>query len=140
MDETLYSARDVAHIFALKESRVLYWARTGFVGPSVKRAGRLWFTFQDLISVKAAKELLVTLKPMLLPYDVALERGWSTGVETFSALENLADFSPHRADTTIGKRMHYRAVKRHFLLRVTAHWFRTCDQLRRWRYAISVKA
>jgi tetratricopeptide (TPR) repeat protein len=57
-DETLYSARDVAHIFALKESRVLYWARTGFVGPSVKKQGRLWFTFQDLISVKAAKELL----------------------------------------------------------------------------------
>jgi tetratricopeptide (TPR) repeat protein len=56
--EALYSARDVARIFALKESRVLYWARTGFVGPSVKRGGRLLFNFQDLISVKAAKELL----------------------------------------------------------------------------------
>lgn len=92
-----------------------------------------------VVNRKAAKTLLRTLKPMLLPYDVALERGWSTGVATFTTLENVADFSPHRADTTIGKRVHYRAVKRHFLLRATAHWFRTCDQLRRWRYAISVK-
>ncbi|TIX92352.1 glycosyltransferase family 25 protein [Rhizobium sp. P44RR-XXIV] len=92
-----------------------------------------------IVNRKAAKKLLVTLKPMLLPYDVALERGWSTGVETFATLENLADFSPHRADTTIGKRTDYRAVKRHSLLRMTAHWFRTCDQLRRWRYAIRIK-
>jgi DNA-binding transcriptional MerR regulator len=58
VNSELYSARDVARIFALKESRVLYWARTGFVGPSVKKGGRLLFTFQDLITVKAAKELL----------------------------------------------------------------------------------
>ncbi|NLR98580.1 glycosyltransferase family 25 protein [Rhizobium sp. P38BS-XIX] len=92
-----------------------------------------------VVNRKAAKKLLVTLKPMLLPYDVALERGWSTGVETFATFENILAFSPHRADTTIGKRVHYRAVKRHFLLRMTAHWFRTCDQLRRWRYAMRVK-
>ena len=58
MDEALYTSRDVARIFALSESRVLYWARTGFVGPSVRRGGRQYFTFQDLISVKAAKELI----------------------------------------------------------------------------------
>ncbi|MFK0162622.1 glycosyltransferase family 25 protein [Rhizobium sp. NPDC090279] len=92
-----------------------------------------------IVNRKAAKKLLTTLKPMLLPYDIALERGWSTGVETFTTLENLVDFSPHRADTTIGKRVHYRAVKRHFMLRLTAYWFRTCDQLRRWYYAIKVK-
>ncbi len=92
-----------------------------------------------IVNRKAAKKLLTTLKPMLLPYDVALERGWSTGVETFTTFENLVDFSPHRADTTIGKRVHYRAAKRHPLLRLTAHWFRTCDQVRRWYYAIAMK-
>jgi glycosyl transferase family 25 len=92
-----------------------------------------------IVNRKAAKKLLTTLKPMLLPYDVALERGWSTGVETFTTFENLVDFSPHRADTTIGKRVHYRAVKRHPLLRLTSHWFRTCDQVRRWNYAIAMK-
>jgi len=92
-----------------------------------------------IVDRKAAMKLLVTLKPLLLPYDVALERGWSTGVQTFATQDNLAEFSPHRADTTIGNRSHYRAVKRHFLLRMTTHWFRTCDQLRRWRYAVGVK-
>ena len=92
-----------------------------------------------IVNRKAAQRLLVTLKPMLLPYDVALERGWSTGVETFSMLENLADFSPLRSDTAIGKRVHYRAAKRHCLLRVSAHWFRVCDQLRRWAYTARTK-
>jgi tetratricopeptide (TPR) repeat protein len=56
--ETLYTARDVARIFGLHESRVRYWAQTGFVGPSAREGGRGVYTFQDLISVKAAKELL----------------------------------------------------------------------------------
>lgn len=93
-----------------------------------------------IVTREAAEKLLVTLKPMLLPYDVALERGWSTGVETFSTEENLAEFSPFRKDTTIGKRVNYRAVKKHFLLRISAHWFRTHDQLRRWFYALMARS
>jgi glycosyl transferase family 25 len=88
-----------------------------------------------IVTRQAALTLLKTLHSVLLPYDVALERGWSTGVETFSIEDNLVEFSPHRRDTTIGKRSHYRAAKRHFLLRLTTHWFRTHDQLRRWLYA-----
>ena len=57
-DETLYTAREVARVFGIQESRILYWVRTGVVGPSVRRGGRGFFTFQDLISVKAAKELI----------------------------------------------------------------------------------
>jgi tetratricopeptide (TPR) repeat protein len=53
-----FSARDVAQIVGLQESRVRYWAQTGFVGPSDKRNGRAVYTFQDLVSVRAAKELL----------------------------------------------------------------------------------
>jgi glycosyl transferase family 25 len=92
-----------------------------------------------IVNRKAAGKLLVSLKQMLLPYDVAIERGWSTGVGTYATLENLATFSPYQSDTTIGKRVHYRAAKRHFLLRATAHWFRTCDQIHRWLYAVKVK-
>jgi len=88
-----------------------------------------------IVTRPAALTLLKTLNAILLPYDVALERGWSTGVETFSIEDNLVEFSPHRRDTTIGKRSHYRAAKRHFMLRMTTHWFRTHDQLRRWLYA-----
>jgi tetratricopeptide (TPR) repeat protein len=56
--KTVYTARDAAQILGLPESRVRYWAQTGFVGPSAKSGGRGVYTFQDLIGLKAAKELL----------------------------------------------------------------------------------
>jgi tetratricopeptide (TPR) repeat protein len=37
---------------------VRYWAQTGFVGPSAREGGHTVYTFQDLVAVKAAKELL----------------------------------------------------------------------------------
>jgi tetratricopeptide (TPR) repeat protein len=58
MNPSLYSSREVAHIVGLQESRVRYWAQTGFVGPSVREGGRMLYNFQDLVGVKAAKELL----------------------------------------------------------------------------------
>jgi len=58
VSDGVYSSRDVAQIVGLQESRVRYWAQTGFVGPSEKRGGRAMYSFQDLIGVKAAKELL----------------------------------------------------------------------------------
>jgi len=54
----MYSAREVADIIGIQESRVRYWAQTGFVGPSTRQGARPAYTFQDLVGVKAAKELL----------------------------------------------------------------------------------
>ena len=51
----LYSVRDVAKLFALQESRLRYWMQTGFVGPTVRKGGRFYYTFRDLCAVKAAK-------------------------------------------------------------------------------------
>jgi len=53
-----YTARDVAQIVGITESRVRYWAQTGVVGPSERANGRTVYTFQDLVGVKTAKELL----------------------------------------------------------------------------------
>ncbi|HXU74801.1 MAG TPA: tetratricopeptide repeat protein [Polyangia bacterium] len=53
-----YTSRDVADIVGISESRVRYWAQTGVVGPSERAAGRAVYSFQDLVGVKAAKELL----------------------------------------------------------------------------------
>ncbi|HEX6836996.1 MAG TPA: tetratricopeptide repeat protein [Polyangia bacterium] len=58
MSGQTYSARDVAQIVGISESRVRYWAQTGVVGPSHKSEGRAAYSFQDLVGVKAAKELL----------------------------------------------------------------------------------
>ena len=55
--ESLYSAREVAQVLGVAESRVAGWVRSGLVSPSEKRGARRYFTFTDLIAVKAAKEL-----------------------------------------------------------------------------------
>jgi tetratricopeptide (TPR) repeat protein len=54
----LYSSKEVAEIVGLQESRVRYWAQTGVVGPSERKGGKGVYTFQDVVGVKAAKELL----------------------------------------------------------------------------------
>ncbi|MCG8425492.1 MAG: tetratricopeptide repeat protein [Proteobacteria bacterium] len=54
----IYSVKDVARIFGLPESRLRYWAQTGFINPSARKGGRVFYTFRDLINVRAAKELL----------------------------------------------------------------------------------
>ncbi len=56
--EHLYSAAEVGRLFELPESRVRYWSQTGFIAPSVRQGKRRYYTFQDLISIKVAKELL----------------------------------------------------------------------------------
>jgi len=60
----LYSIRDVARILAVQESRLRYWMQTGFVGPTVRKGGRFYYTFCDLLAVKAAKDLLDTGMPL----------------------------------------------------------------------------
>lgn len=54
----LYSVRDVARIFGLNESRVRYWAQTGFINPGGSRGGKRLYTFRDLVAIRAAVELL----------------------------------------------------------------------------------
>lgn len=54
----LYSVRDAARLFSVTESRLRYWIQTGFVRPSVRQGGRFYYTFADLVGLKAAVELL----------------------------------------------------------------------------------
>jgi tetratricopeptide (TPR) repeat protein len=60
----LYSIRDVSRILAVQEARLRYWTQTGFVGPTVRKGGRFYYTFTDLVAVKAAKDLLATGMPL----------------------------------------------------------------------------
>ena len=60
----LYSIRDVARILAVQEARLRYWTQTGFVGPTVRKGGRFYYTFCDLLAVKAAKDLMTTGMPL----------------------------------------------------------------------------
>lgn len=54
----LYATKDVSKVFGLRESRLRYWFQIGFLWPSVRRKGRVFYTFADMVLIKAAKELL----------------------------------------------------------------------------------
>jgi tetratricopeptide (TPR) repeat protein len=60
----LYSIRDVSRILAIQEARLRYWMQTGFVGPTVRKGGRFYYTFCDLVAVKATKDLQAIGMPL----------------------------------------------------------------------------
>ncbi|MEZ2132810.1 MULTISPECIES: glycosyltransferase family 25 protein [unclassified Sinorhizobium] len=90
-----------------------------------------------LVTRAGAQMLLETLRPMTLPYDVALERAWATGVKTYSSHPNLVKLVASRG-TTIGRRIDYHAAKSPKWSRIPAHLFRTTDYLRRMFYVLGV--
>ncbi len=59
-----YSVKEVARIFAVEPARLRYWAQTGLVNPSIRRGGRRFYTFVDLIGVKTAVDLIAAGLPM----------------------------------------------------------------------------
>lgn len=54
----LYTVTETAALFGLAESRLRYWERSGFLARSVEAGGKRYYSFQDLIGVRAAKSLL----------------------------------------------------------------------------------
>ena len=54
----VYSTRDVAKLFSLSQSRLRYWERSGFITRSVRTGKQRFYSFEDLIGIRAAKELL----------------------------------------------------------------------------------
>jgi len=68
----------VARLFDVPEGRLRYWDRSGFLSPSGRVGRRRLYTFQDLISVRAANELLARGAP--LP---SVRRGLDTLSRTF---------------------------------------------------------
>jgi tetratricopeptide (TPR) repeat protein len=56
--EREYSFGAVARILNIPETKLRYWSQSGFVGPSVRRGPHQAYTFRDLVSVRAAKELV----------------------------------------------------------------------------------
>lgn len=54
----LFKAKEVARLFDVPLGRLRYWSRSGFLEPSGRVGRRRFYTFQDLIGIRAAKELL----------------------------------------------------------------------------------
>mgnify|MGYP003932126339 FL=1 len=56
--EGLYTLNEVARLFGLKPSRLRYWHRSGFIEPSARVDGRCYYSFRDLVGIRAATGLL----------------------------------------------------------------------------------
>ena len=54
----VYSVRDAAKLFSLSPNRLRYWERSGFIARSVQAGAQRYYSFEDLIGIRAAKELL----------------------------------------------------------------------------------
>ena len=103
-----YTFGTAARILGMQEAKLRYWSQTGFVGPSLKRGTRQIFSFQDLVSARAAKELvdrgfqpaqirraLAQVKDLLPSLDRPLEKlrvGWDG--TTLALLEDGVTFAP----------------------------------------------
>jgi tetratricopeptide (TPR) repeat protein len=53
----LYSTAQVSRLLRIPEGRLRWWRRCGLVVPGGREGGRKLYTFNDLVSLKAAKEL-----------------------------------------------------------------------------------
>ncbi len=80
---TGYGFAAAAQILDVPETRLRYWAQIGFVGPSTRAAGKLVYTFRDLVNVKAARELV--------------DRGFSTA-QIRKALDQIRSSVPAAQD------------------------------------------
>lgn len=89
-----------------------------------------------LVRRQGAAQLLRALVPMKLPYDVALERGWANGVETYSTGKNLVELGPLMAASQIASRAAYASTKKPTYRRIPAFVFRAGDLVLRLIYSM----
>lgn len=89
-----------------------------------------------LVDRAAARQLLSRLLPLTLPYDIALERGWQTGVATYTTEAPLVRFGPLVKETEIATKADYRSRRLPEWRRLPTHLFRAVDYLRRLVYVL----
>lgn len=91
------------------------------------------------VTQEGARRLRRSLAVMWLPYDVALERGWDTGVSVLTTEKNLLAFSPLRARSSIttGRDSSYDSSKDAAIARWRTALFRAGDYVRRAVYALA---
>ncbi|MBB3998809.1 glycosyltransferase family 25 protein [Aureimonas pseudogalii] len=88
---------------------------------------------------EAAARLANALTPMRLPYDVALERGWATGLRTRDIWPDLVRFGAHSKSSLTQAGRRYGAMKLKPWRRLPTLGFRTLDLVRRAWFAGAAK-
>lgn len=92
-----------------------------------------------IVSAAGAAKLLKAIKPMRLPYDVALERGWAGDYEIFTANRPIVSLSGASISTIAQGRGVYAKVRLPAYKRLGTLLFRTTDYMRRIVYACAPK-
>ena len=88
------------------------------------------------VTGKGAARLLEALGTMWLPYDIAFERGWSTGVGTYTTPAPLVAMNGPQMATTIATKEEYRVAKQPKIRQIGTALFRGMDYLARMTYAM----
>jgi glycosyl transferase family 25 len=86
------------------------------------------------VSRAGAEKLVEKLRRMAYPWDVALERGWDTGIEIYTMRTDVARTTEE--DTTIASRETYRATKFAWWKRLNTYGLRFIDDAKRLGYAL----
>lgn len=87
------------------------------------------------VTRKGAEGLLKALESMWLPYDIAFERGWSTGVGTYTTTGQMVDFFGNALPTTIAPRAEYYRAKRPKMQQIPKALFRGTEYVARSLYS-----
>ena len=87
------------------------------------------------VTRQGAQKLVDALKPMWLPYDIAFERGWSTGVGTYTTTGQMVDFFGNALPTTIATRAEYHRAKLPKMQQIPTALFRGTDYVARSLYS-----
>lgn len=88
------------------------------------------------VTREGARRLLRALKPMFVPYDVALERGWNGQVRFFMVDNPVIGLQPGNKSTIVAKGG-YRRTKFPFYRRLSTLRFRAGEYARRTHFALS---
>lgn len=90
-----------------------------------------------LVTRDGAAKLLASIRLMKLPFDVALERGWTGNYEIFTTDKPVVNLAPGIVSTIAQGRSDYAKKRLPPYKRLTTLFFRAADYLRRIVYALA---
>ncbi|QOD64121.1 glycosyltransferase family 25 protein [Brucella anthropi] len=93
-----------------------------------------------VVTREGASKMLKALRPMRLPYDVALERGWVGAYQIFTTDKPVVEFSDIAISTIAQGRATYAKKRLPAYKRISTLLFRATDYARRIAYALHKKS
>lgn len=136
--DAAFQALPQADVIKLLNHRIVWFKRfaTSSLGIDIGRAahGPQGSTACYAVTRLGAEKLVKRLARMEYPWDIALERGWATGIEIYTTRLNMVSIVRHK--TTIASRSAYRASKFPWWRRLRTYHVRMLESVRRIDYAL----